>query len=162
MMDRGTTASGQGHTGEPPWDDVERLLDEALDLDPERWPALLADRCGGNEALRREVEDLLDRHVRIRGFLETPVHGDVGEVPLLEEEPTYVGRRLGAYRIVRRLARGGMGDVYLAERADGSARLPCQTARLSEELPRLAQCALLLSAYNQAERMSCIFSHPRG
>src|SRR3954465_1077586 len=29
------------------------------------------------------------------------------------------GDRLGAWRLVRRLAKGGMGAVYLAERADG-------------------------------------------
>src|SRR6185436_1352446 len=41
---------------------------------------------------------------------------------LLEEarEADRTGSRLGPWRIVRELGRGGMGRVYLAERADGA------------------------------------------
>ena len=31
----------------------------------------------------------------------------------------YVGRRIGSYRVVRQIGRGGMARVFLAERADG-------------------------------------------
>jgi tetratricopeptide (TPR) repeat protein len=34
-------------------------------------------------------------------------------------EPAQLGKRVGAYRIVRELGRGGMGVVYLAERVEG-------------------------------------------
>jgi tetratricopeptide (TPR) repeat protein len=34
------------------------------------------------------------------------------------QEPSFAGARLGAYRVVREIGRGGMGSVYLAERDD--------------------------------------------
>lgn len=75
--------------------------------------AFLDAACQGDDELRREVESLLETEAEVGDFIETPVfriHGDT--------EPLALGQRVGAYRIVRELGRGGMGSVYLAERAD--------------------------------------------
>ena len=42
-----------------------------------------------------------------------------GRCPMHRKPSPADGRRIGPYRLVRELARGGMGVVYLAERADG-------------------------------------------
>ncbi len=77
--------------------------------------ALVARRCGSDERLRREVESLL---AQTTGSLETCA-ADIN-APLLPESPSLAaGRRIGAYAIVREIGRGGMGAVYLAQRADG-------------------------------------------
>jgi tetratricopeptide (TPR) repeat protein/predicted Ser/Thr protein kinase len=100
------------------WDDVDRLFDQALDLPPgerERW---LDERCAGQPAVRRQVETLLRADAAAARFLELDPRLFAGEPPA-EAEPESAGRRIGSYRLVRELARGGMGVVYLAERADG-------------------------------------------
>ncbi|NBC16515.1 MAG: protein kinase [Bacteroidetes bacterium] len=107
------------------WSRIETVLSEALDLPPEERPAFLDAACADDE-VRREVESLLeaDAHVAAEGFLKDPA--PAGE-QLLEwvsaqaaEAPITTGQTVGAYRVVRPLGRGGMGAVYLAERADGT------------------------------------------
>ncbi|HEX6106729.1 MAG TPA: serine/threonine-protein kinase [Gemmatimonadales bacterium] len=100
------------------WDEADRLFDEALDLPPgerERW---LDRRCAGRPALRRQVESLLRADAAATGFLE--VEGRrVADLPAEGAERGAAGHEIGPYRVVRELARGGMGVVYLAGRADG-------------------------------------------
>ena len=95
------------------WQQVKAVLSDALEREAAARTAFLDDACQGDEELRREVESLLASEAEIGDFIETPVfriHGDT--------QPLAVGQRVGAYRIVRELGRGGMGSVYLAERAD--------------------------------------------
>ena len=97
------------------WQRLEALFHAALPLPPDARALLLDRECREDPALRAEVERLLAAHERAGGFIEAPA------VTLadMEREERVVGRRIGAYRVVRELGRGGMGAVYLAERADG-------------------------------------------
>ncbi len=76
----------------------------------------LAELCGDDHALRREVEELLAAADRAAPALDRP--------PLLRfeaEEP--VPERIGPYRVLRRLGAGGSSVVYLAEEeGDGFRR----------------------------------------
>jgi WD40 repeat protein/TPR repeat protein len=53
------------------------------------------------------------------GFLET--HGPFAEeiASLTRDEPALIGKQFGPYRVLSLLGHGGMGSVWLAERADG-------------------------------------------
>ena len=56
----------------------------------------------------------------MQDFLESPAV--MFAAPLLEavdRRASQLGTKIGPYRVIRELARGGMGAVYLAERADG-------------------------------------------
>jgi eukaryotic-like serine/threonine-protein kinase len=97
------------------WQRLEALFHAALPLPPDERAALLDRECREDPALRVEVEGLLAAHERAGGFIESPAVTLAG----MEREEPVVGRRIGAYRVVRELGRGGMGAVYLAERADG-------------------------------------------
>ena len=105
---------------------VEAVLDAALTRDPTDWPALLDERCSGDPDLRREVEALLGRLDTAERFLESPP-GAVAAAIVAEARESggwsgagaLEGRRIGAWRVVRELGRGGMSRVFLAERADG-------------------------------------------
>jgi len=60
------------------------------------------------------VESLLASEAEIGDFIETPVF----QIHREEAETLTAGERIGAYRVVREIGRGGMGSVYLAARAD--------------------------------------------
>jgi len=53
---------------------AERLFGEAVDLPRDRRSAFLDGACAGEPALRRVVEDLLDRNDRLSGFLGEPAY----------------------------------------------------------------------------------------
>ena len=85
------------------WGRIKEIVADALDLRREARPAFLDRACEGDAYLRGNVETLL--------------RGDEADSPFLnlDREP----ERLGAWRVVREIGRGGMGTVYLAERDDG-------------------------------------------
>jgi serine/threonine protein kinase len=107
----------KGRGGPGRWPEVARILDLALELAPEERPALLDGTCAGDPELRAEVEAIL-AGAEARVFFESPALAFAD--PLVEAEAAALeGAIIGAYRLIRELGHGGMGVVYLAERADG-------------------------------------------
>jgi eukaryotic-like serine/threonine-protein kinase len=98
------------------WKQIKAIVAEALaENSPDARAALVLERCGGDPELLREVESLL---AQTTGTLEEFV--EKASAPLRRElPPVGPGYRIGAYAVVRELGRGGMGAVYLAQRADG-------------------------------------------
>jgi len=88
------------------WQQVKKLLAEALEKAPEERHAYL-DRACAEPELRREVESLIDAHER-EG--ETLVDGPSVPAGLALEK----GARIGTYEIIAQLGAGGMGVVYKA------------------------------------------------
>jgi tetratricopeptide (TPR) repeat protein/tRNA A-37 threonylcarbamoyl transferase component Bud32 len=105
------------------WQQIQEVLDIALETDPARWSRLLDERCSGDPELQREVEALLARLDTAEGFLDSPPAALAAALVAESRETTdgdqYVGRRIGPYQLVRQIGRGGMSRVYLADRADG-------------------------------------------
>jgi serine/threonine-protein kinase len=97
------------------WQQVARILDVALELTPEQQPAFLDQACAGDAGLRTEVEAML-AGAGADGFLKDPAAVLAG--PMLDTEVA-VEEQIGPYRLVHELGHGGMGVVFLAERADG-------------------------------------------
>src|SRR5213080_1312128 len=104
------------------WKEIEAVFEEALDLPTNARTAFLEKSCNGDEELRREVESLLESHASAGSFIDERTLFISNEDLKDKEEGVPVGQLIGAYRTVREIGRGGMGAVYLAERADEQYR----------------------------------------
>lgn len=111
------------------WRRVEELFVQCEGLPDDERAAFLMKTCGDDESLRHNVERLLaaDRSVgsRLEGIVLRAVQADT-ELPTdVETRREFaalgaVPDRIGSYRIGRVVGEGGMGTVFLGERADGT------------------------------------------
>lgn len=92
---------------------AETLFGEALPLAADERREFLERACAGDAPLRAEVESLLAAHDACGDFLAPP--------PRPAAPPSRpAGSRVGRYRVDGPIARGGMGEVFAASRADGA------------------------------------------
>jgi len=101
------------------WNRIQSLFLEAMALAPEQRACFLDTACAGDQEMRREVESLIAHDGTderpIADALEATAHS-------LFEWEDLSGARLGAWRVLREIGRGGMGTVYLACRDDDQFR----------------------------------------
>ena len=92
------------------WQQIEALYHAVSARPAAARPAFLVEACGGDEALRREVESLLAQPVSAEGMLDRPA---ADAVPMTSGigDGALAGRRLGAYLFQKRIGAGGMGEV---------------------------------------------------
>lgn len=98
---------------------VDAVFDAVLDLPPGEQTAYLERACAGDPELHNEVRALLRAHRRSAGILEAPAARVAALLDDVESPSAPVAPRIGPFRIVHELGQGGMGRVFLAERADG-------------------------------------------
>jgi serine/threonine-protein kinase len=111
------------------WTTISRLLDEALALPPDARPAWLESLGREHEALKPRLRAMLDdaSTTGVEAFLATlPKLRDdlLAEDGGLSLGAGRAGTMVGPYRLVREIASGGQGSVWLADRPDGLVNRP--------------------------------------
>lgn len=131
--------------------ELERLFAAAADLPPDEQRAFLSSLALEDPDLATEVERFLDADSRAGRFLEDAV--EAGASAVVHNE---IGRRLGPWRLVRELGRGGMGVVYLAERDDHEFQQRVAIKRLHPGL----ETAEVLARFQTERQILARLSHP--
>jgi serine/threonine protein kinase len=97
------------------WQQINDLYHASLEREPAARNAFVAQACGDDNELRREVESLIASHEQAENFIEQPVFDAVARLLTAERPELLAGRHIGHYEILAELGTGGMGEVYLAQ-----------------------------------------------
>jgi Tol biopolymer transport system component len=135
------------------WRRVEELYHAALAREERARAVFLAEACGGDQTLRRDVESLLAQPDSTRALTDGAVAAMAAQLVGERGETELTGRRIGAYHVQGRIGAGGMGEVYRA-RDTRLARdvaikiLPRALTTDPERLARFEREARMLAALN--------------
>src|SRR5882762_1228924 len=103
------------------WQQVEEVLQAALDCAPEERAAFFDQACAGDAELQTEASSLACAYDAAADFIEEPAMAQDARVILGDQTLKNIGREIGPYKIVDELGSGGMGEVYLAGRRDAAS-----------------------------------------
>ena len=102
----------------PRFETLKDIFHTARELPAAERPSYLEKACGADESLRREIEALLESDRAADRFIADPPAGLAAELFGGSQNHLDVGRNIGQYKLLECIGAGGMGTVYLAERAD--------------------------------------------
>jgi serine/threonine protein kinase len=134
------------------WQRIDVLFHAALARGERERAGFLQDACGGDDALRRDVESLVAQAHSASGFLATPLPA----ISVAEPDSTaLIGRRLGPYQIEALIGAGGMGEVYRARDTKLGRDVAVKILRgaLASEPERLAR-------FEREARVLASLNHP--
>src|SRR4030095_5376577 len=116
------------------WREIEEVFQAAVELPPTERAPYLNDRCGNDVELKNEVMKLLASDDSAADFIEVPIWTDnrflntsvrrelsssIDREFNGGDHDNFLGKEVGVYKPTKEIGRGGMGAVYLADRADG-------------------------------------------
>jgi serine/threonine protein kinase len=143
------------------WERIEPILEYALDLPPRDRAIYLESACGADISMRARIEGMIRAGEDPNGLLERSIADVAGPLMLELDGPMPAaipaGTMFGPWRVVRELGHGGMGEVFLAERADGQF---AQTAALKVVRRGREHDPLLIRRFLEERRILASLAHP--
>jgi serine/threonine protein kinase len=130
------------------WQQIKRVFAATLEHPAEERISYLRLACGADDELLAEVCSLLEAEASTSGFTEPT--GDESQ------SVEWKGRRLGSYRIVSEIGRGGMSHVYKAVRDDDQYHKQVAIKLLRPGLHTQS----LLQRFRAERQMLAELSHP--
>jgi eukaryotic-like serine/threonine-protein kinase len=131
---------------------LKELFETALELAADEREQFLQTQAAADLALQAAVQELLQAHEQAGGFLETPPLFDAARLPF----EASAGQRIGPYRLLREIGRGGMATVYLATRDDAEYQ---QQVAIKLIWPS-ADSAEVLRRFRQERQILANLNHP--
>ena len=131
--------------------ELSRLLDEALALEPHAQARWLEQLAQSRPEMARRLRKMLHSAGSQEGTTALP------KFPNLEVDDAvaHAGERVGPYQLIREIGRGGMGSVWLAERADGTFK-----RKVALKLPRMTWSAGLAKRMARERDLGARLEHP--
>lgn len=132
---------------------IEEKFHAACELPPTERENYLAQACGSDHDLRREVELLLASDEEVGSLIESPAYEIAAQLLARDKSPSLAGKNIGHYEILSRLGAGGMGEVWRARdshlKRDVAIKvLPAEFAQDTDRLRRFEREARAASALN--------------
>ncbi len=137
------------------WSHLEDLFHRAAALAPAERSRFLDSECNGDIMFRREIESLLEHDAEPGSGFQSAVQQEA-EVLASQNVESFIGRRIGAYRVTGIIGEGGMGAVYRAVRDDAeySKEAAVKLVRRGFETPAL------VSRFREERQILASLEHP--
>jgi serine/threonine protein kinase len=166
MRDKEKDAAREKAFGNRPrtWHRLRRLFSQAIEINTARRAGWLKEECAGDSKLGREAISLLNHHDSQDPFLEHPAWSLATESrmePDQEEGASELppGTVIGSWQMLRRISSGGMGTVYLAERALDAGESSKQLAAI-KVMRRRVDPELFAVRFRRERRILAQLNHP--
>lgn len=142
------------------WKRASDIFERAIDLDATERREWIKKQCRGDADVESAVLKLLDADENAESdeFLERSIPtadpGLLDDILKEGDETIRDGGQFGPYRLLRLIGQGGMGEVHLAERADGVFEQQVALKLLPRPTPGLMQ------RFSQERRILARLEHP--
>jgi tetratricopeptide (TPR) repeat protein len=139
------------------WLRVKHITALALEHPEAEREHFVTDACGDHRELEADVRSLLASTIRAAGLYETAAFDGAPALLSMAARPPALsdGARVGSYRIVREIGRGGMGTVFLAERADDAYR-----QRVALKVALEVRSPDVLARFREERQILATLEHP--
>jgi len=108
------------------WEKINAIVDTALDLSEKERETYIQEECKGNEQLKQQVTELIasieqsdtENFLEDIGDFSSHLAQEVSQKEIRENTSSLTGTTIDSYKLLELIGHGGMGSVFLAERAD--------------------------------------------
>lgn len=139
------------------WEKLNRIVADAALLSSGEQTAFLSTVCDGDQTLHKEARAILAASARAaeEGFLATDAFSFGARILAKNSaENISAGSRIGRYTVIRKIGRGGMGSIYLAERKDFHHRVALKIIKRGMDTDEI------IRRFEQERQVLAALDHP--